>query len=152
MTKRILIVLLSLLFSFPAFAQKEKAPDVKEALAAWVAAVESGDADSIVDLYDPRAIMISTFAQKPMLSHGAMMKYYKKVVSNPDIKIDVEEQHPRSFGNTAVNTGLYTFHYTEDGEPVTIPARFSFTYVLRDGKWMIVDHHSSRVPLADEVK
>ena len=37
-----------------------------------------------------------------------------------------------------------------EGDEVTIPARFSFTYRLEGGKWMIVDHHSSRVPLANE--
>jgi|SoiMethySBSTD1v2_1073268.scaffolds.fasta_scaffold296153_3 hypothetical protein len=33
-----------------------------------------------------------------------------------------------------------------EGQPVTTQARFSFTYRLRDGRWMIVDHHSSAVP------
>ena len=28
------------------------------------------------------------------------------------------------------------------------PARFSFTYRLRDGQWLIADHHSSSVPAA----
>jgi hypothetical protein len=33
-----------------------------------------------------------------------------------------------------------------DGKPATIAARFSFVYRQRDGRWMIVDHHSSAVP------
>ena len=33
-----------------------------------------------------------------------------------------------------------------EGQPVTTQAHFSFTYRLRDGRWMIVDHHSSAVP------
>ena len=35
----------------------------------------------------------------------------------------------RVYGDTAVNTGYYTFSYTKDGETKSIPARYSFTYV-----------------------
>jgi hypothetical protein len=70
-------------------------------------------------------------------------------VANPDINVNVTESHPRQFGNVAINSGLYTLSYTQDGETVTIPSRFSFTYLLKDGKWMIMDHHSSKVPLAE---
>jgi hypothetical protein len=52
----------------------------------------------------------------------------------------------RVYGNTAVNTGYYTFSYTKDGETKTIPARYSFTYVKDGDTWVIVDHHSSSVP------
>jgi hypothetical protein len=27
-----------------------------------------------------------------------------------------------------------------------LPARYSFTLVKRDGKWLIADHHSSAMP------
>ena len=54
-------------------------------------------------------------------------------------------QH-RVYGNTAVNTGYYTFSYTKDGETKSIPARYSFTYVKDGNDWKIVDHHSSAVP------
>jgi hypothetical protein len=50
------------------------------------------------------------------------------------------------YGEMAINTGSYTFSNVRDGQPVTRPARFSFTYRQRDGRWMIVDHHSSDVP------
>jgi hypothetical protein len=50
------------------------------------------------------------------------------------------------YGNTAVNSGYYTFSYTKDGETKSIPARYSFTYVKDGNDWKIVDHHSSAVP------
>lgn len=29
---------------------------------------------------------------------------------------------------------------------VKLPARYSFTLVKRDGRWLIADHHSSTMP------
>jgi hypothetical protein len=33
------------------------------------------------------------------------------------------------YDDTAVNTGYYSFSYVKDGEPETLPARYSFTFV-----------------------
>ena len=60
--------------------------------------------------------------------------------------MELGEQRILVYGDTAINTGLYTVSNLRDGQPVTTPARFSFTYRLKDGRWMIVDHHSSAVP------
>jgi hypothetical protein len=51
-------------------------------------------------------------------------------------------------GDTAVNTGYYTFSFEKDGATQSLPARYSFTLVKRDGDWEIVDHHSSAMPAA----
>ena len=56
------------------------------------------------------------------------------------------DQLVRVYGDTAVNTGSYTFSFIKDGETKTVPARFSFTYVKDGQNWMIVDHHSSAMP------
>jgi hypothetical protein len=146
-----------LFVSAPAIArdqapESKNKPDVSAALTQWVSAIEGGTAEPIVKLYDKNAIMISTFMQHPITKRDALLGYYKKVVANPDVKVEVSETYPRDFGNFAVNTGQYTLSYTQDGETVSVPARFSFTYILRDGKWLIVDHHSSKVPLPEEKK
>ncbi len=138
---------IALLFAAPAARAGE--PDVNAALTAWKDAVESASLDDILKLYDKNAIMISTFAQAPLTTRAALTKYYKVVVGNSDIHVEITETHPRRFGTMAVNSGQYTLSYTQDGEDVVIPARFSFTYVLQGGKWIIVDQHSSRVPLAE---
>src|SRR2546422_7883 len=52
----------------------------------------------------------------------------------------VGDQLVRVYGNTAVNTGYYTFSYMKDGEAKSIPARYSFTYVKDGNEWKIVDH------------
>ncbi len=140
-----LLVSLSSTFAFAA-------PDVSAALTEWVDAVQGGKAERVVALYDKDAIMFSTFATAPMKTQASRLAYYKKVMAEPDVKVDVTESHPRASGNIALNSGLYTLSYTQEGEQISIPARFSFAYILKGNKWVIVDHHSSRVPLPDEVK
>src|SRR5262245_18385352 len=64
----------------------------------------------------------------------------------PKAIVKFGDQLIRVYGNTAVNSGYYTFSYTKDGETKSIPARYSFTYVKDGNDWKIVDHHSSAVP------
>ena len=90
--------------------------------------------------------MLSAFAVDPLTTPDQLRAYYGKVVKEPNRKIDVTRQDVRRFGNVASNTGLYVFHYEQDGEPVDLPARFTFVYVLDGGKWKIISHHSSIVP------
>src|SRR6516225_5537244 len=47
----------------------------------------------------------------------------------PGVAEGHRDQLIRVYGNTAVNSGYYTFSYTKDGETKSIPARYSFTYV-----------------------
>ena len=131
-------------------AFKSEKPDVGAALTSWKTAIESGSLDAIMKLYDKNAIMISTFAQSPMTKREELTGYFKKVIVNPDIKVEIEDSHPRVFGNVAVNSGRYTLSYSQEGETITIPARFTFVYNLQGGKWLIVEQHSSRVPLPEE--
>jgi Domain of unknown function (DUF4440) len=64
----------------------------------------------------------------------------------PKATVKFGDQLIRVYGDTAVNTGYYTFSYTKDGETKSIPARYSFTYVKDGNDWKIVDHHSSAMP------
>ncbi|MFZ0123017.1 MAG: DUF4440 domain-containing protein [Xanthobacteraceae bacterium] len=64
----------------------------------------------------------------------------------PKATVQFGDQLIRVYGDTAVNTGYYTFSYTKDGETKSIPARYSFTYVKDGNDWKIVDHHSSAIP------
>jgi hypothetical protein len=64
----------------------------------------------------------------------------------PKATVKFGDQLIRVYGDTAVNTGYYTFPYTKDGETKSIPARYSFTFVKEGNDCKIVDHHSSAVP------
>ena len=59
----------------------------------------------------------------------------------------IDAQHERVYGDIAIVSGAYTFSDVRDGVATNVrPARFTFVF-RRDGdRWLIVDHHSSRVP------
>ena len=64
----------------------------------------------------------------------------------PKATVKFGDQFVRVYGETAVNTGYYTFSYTKDGETRSVPARYSFTFVRDGNDCKIVDHHSSAMP------
>jgi len=68
------------------------------------------------------------------------------IAVDPSYKAVIGEQRIRVYGDMAINSGTYTFSEVRDGKPTSRPARFSFVYRHRDGRWLIVDHHSSAVP------
>src|SRR5262249_37430599 len=70
----------------------------------------------------------------------------RRLPALPKATVKFGDQLIRVYGNTAVNSGYYTFSYTKDGETKSIPARYSLTYVKDGNDWKIVDHHSSAVP------
>jgi len=139
------VFLLALCFVSPVLAAPQS-PDVKSALAEWTKAVEVGTVEEIVAMYDKDAVLLSAFAIDPITTPDGLRGYFTKVIKEPNRKVDVTTQDVRQFGNVASNTGLYVFHYDQEGETLDFPARFTFVYVLKDGKWKIISHHSSHVP------
>ena len=116
----------------------------------WLATVAAahGDPTSVLKLYAPDAILVATYS--PVLLHneeGELNGYFKKFTSLPNLSATTQDLQTRVYGDWALNTGLYTFSFkTADGDPVSVPARFTFVYHKVDGQWLIVDHHSSLVP------
>jgi hypothetical protein len=112
--------------------------DVAAAGQKWATVFADNNPDTILPLY----------AKDAVLSDSAALKAYfvGAFQALPKATVKFGDQLIRVYGNTAVNTGYYTFSYTKDGETKSIPARYSFTYVKDGNDWKIVDHHSSAVP------
>jgi len=108
--------------------------------------VNSKDLERILAVYDAEAVLWGTVSPTLRDSPAAIREYFTPGASRPNLKVALGEQRVRVYGNIAINTGYYTFSDIRDGQPVTTPARFSFVYRQRDGPWLILDHHSSRVP------
>lgn len=146
--KRIFVTL-TLLLSLvaPSLVVAGSKEDVAAATQAWIDGMNSHSAERVVALYDPEAVLWGT--RSPTLRDSpATVRDYFKVLQTvpPSYKVVVGEQRIRIYGDIAINTGTDTFSEDRDGKPVTRPARFSFVYRNRDGRWLIVDHHSSAVP------
>lgn len=119
---------------------------VAAATAAWRAAYDSRDPVRITAMYDSDAVFWGTTAKTVAANPTAVAEYFKDAPKSPNARVTFGEQHIRVYGDVAVNTGYYTFSNVRDGQPVSLPARFTMVFRNRDGKWLIVAHHSSRVP------
>jgi uncharacterized protein (TIGR02246 family) len=121
--------------------------DVAAATQAWVDAMNSHDPERVVALYDADAVLWGTVSPTIRDTPASIRDYFKGLPTMPpEFRGVIGEQRVRIYGDTAINSGTYTFTSVRDGKPTTTAARFSFVYRNQNGRWMIVDHHSSAVP------
>ena len=121
--------------------------DVAAVTTKWAQTLAQNDPDKIVLLYATDGVLWGTLSPTVRSDRAALRDYFVTAFKLlPSLKVTFGEQLIRVYGNTAVNTGYYTFSYVKDGENKTLPARYSFTFVKQGGNWMIVDHHSSAMP------
>jgi uncharacterized protein (TIGR02246 family) len=147
LTSALLFVLAGSLFGTAAVASAGPKEDVAAATMQWAQTLGQNDPDKVVLLYAPDAVLWGTLSPTVRADRAALRDYFVtafKVL--PDLKVTFGEQLIRVYGNTAVNTGYYTFSYSKNGETKTLPARYSFTFVKEGEHWIIVDHHSSAMP------
>ena len=116
------------------------------ATAGWSAAYNSRDPARITAMYDTDAVLWGTTAKKVAPNPVAIAEYFKDAAKRPNARVTFGEQHSRVYGDVAVNTGYYTFSDIQGGKEESRPARFTMVFRNRDGKWLVVAHHSSRVP------
>ena len=131
-------------------AQAGDKEDVLAAMEMWKQNLAVGTADDpskILSLYAKDGILWGTISSKlrdnPALIKDYFVNAYKKL---PKLTVEFIDPHVRVYGDTAINTGYYTFSFEKDGKMKTLPARYSFSLVKRDGKWLLADHHSSGMP------
>jgi uncharacterized protein (TIGR02246 family) len=133
--------------SFGSSASAEPKGDVAAASLAWGQAIGEGDPEKVLPFYAEDAVLWGTLSPKVRADPAAIRDYFVAAFKAlPGLKVAYGDQLIRVYGNTAVNTGYYTFSYVKDGETKSVPARYSFTYVKNGERWLIVDHHSSTMP------
>jgi uncharacterized protein (TIGR02246 family) len=121
--------------------------EVAAATTKWGHTVGQNDPDKVVLLYATDGVLWGTLSPKVRSDRAGVRDYFVAAFKAlPGLNVSFGDQLIRVYGDTAVNTGYYTFSYGKDGETKTLPARYSFTFVKTGGNWMIVDHHSSAMP------
>ena len=143
-TRLLIIVLLALSPAEVAFSAP--ADEASAVIDRWAAAFSANDADAVVALYAPDAILLGTVS--PILSEGteAIRAYFARLPGSGN-KVVIGERRMVVLDDDAVLvTGFYEFTRLQDGTPVPTPARFTMVVVKRGGGWVIMHHHSSIRP------
>ena len=142
----LLIVLLSACSSMTEVSPEASKQQVSAATNEWRAAYDSRDPKRITALYATDAALWGTNLKAIATTPAAVAEYFKDAPARPDARVVFGEQNIRIYGDFALNSGTYSFNGMRDGKPVSLPARFSLAFRRQEGKWMIVDHHSSWLP------
>jgi len=115
----------------------------------WVEAMvcPKNNVQRVLDLYHPNAIVLPTFSPIICTTHDQLYHYFKNLITLPTLSITTDNFLSAECNNLIINAGIYTFQYLSNNRPVIIPARFSFVYKNYDDKWLIINHHSSILPV-----
>ncbi len=112
----------------------------------WNAALATGDPQKVADLYAPDAVLLPTVSNEVRRTRAEIVDYFTKFLQSKPQGVIEDEIVDVLDADTAVNTGVYEFVLTKDGKSQRVRARYTYVYELREGRWLIVNHHSSAMP------
>jgi uncharacterized protein (TIGR02246 family) len=115
----------------------------------WNKALETKNPDAVIANYAADATLLPTVESGPLIGPVQIRPYFVHFLeSSPSGAIDKRVIHIGC--NIAYDIGLYTFTVAgaAPGSHDQIHARYSFIYAPDHGRWLIVHHHSSKVPPA----
>ncbi len=120
---------------------------VLEAMDQWIEAVTTRDPETVAGLYAPDAVFWGTVSPFIRTNPEGVRDYFEHFMTMKDLNAIYYKPMVRVYGDIAINSGYYTFFHTRDGRMESIAARYTFVYRREDdGRWLIIDHHSSAVP------
>lgn len=115
----------------------------------WNAALRTGDPQKVADLYAKDAVLLPTVSDNVRTDRAEIVDYFEHFLQNKPEGTKVESIVNVLDSDTVIDTGVYEFALTnpETGAKNTVKARYTYAYEKQsDGKWLIVNHHSSKMP------
>ncbi|MEU6352392.1 SgcJ/EcaC family oxidoreductase [Streptomyces sp. NPDC047072] len=114
----------------------------------WNAALKTGDPETVADLYAKDAVLLPTVSNKVRTDHAGIVDYFEHFLANKPVGKKVQTIVNVLDKNSAIDTGVYEFTLTDPktGAKSTVEARYTYEYEKRGGEWLIVNHHSSKMP------
>jgi len=120
----------------------------KDILEQWMKAINDGDVESLLSLYDNQAVLIPTFSNRLLNTPDKLRDYFEKLGSREELSIALHEKTLiiQELGNEFFSlSGIYNWRFAVDGELLNFEARFSYLIdLLRPNP--ILHHHSSQIP------
>lgn len=145
---RLRMILAALLVSWPLHALAGPAEDASAVIDRWAAAVSANDADAVVKLYTPDAVLYGLTSFKLHTGTEAISDYFRTAPESGN-KVTIGVRHMVVLADTAVmGVGFYQFDLIQNGIRVPRSARFTFVVVKRGADWLIAHQHSSALPPA----
>jgi len=114
----------------------------------WNAALQTGDAEKVADLYAKDAVLLPTVSNKVRTDRAGIVDYFEHFLQNKPVGKKVHTIINVLDSDSAIDTGVYEFTLTDPdtGAKRVVEARYTYEYEKRGGQWKIVNHHSSAMP------
>ena len=116
--------------------------DIEALFDTWNGALQTGDPKQVSALYASNAILLPTVSNQVRHNHAEIENYFVHFLAKGPKGV-INESNIRTFGDVAINSGVYTFTFA-DGN--SVQARFSYVYRWNGQQWQIIEHHSSAMP------
>lgn len=108
----------------------------------WNSALQTGDPKNVAALYETNAILLPTVSNQVRHNHAEIEDYFVHFLAKGPKGV-IDEANIRTFGDVAINSGVYTFTFADGA---VVQARYTFVYRWNGQRWLIVEHHSSAMP------
>jgi uncharacterized protein (TIGR02246 family) len=114
----------------------------------WNRALLTKRTETVVAEYAADATLLPTLQNGLLVGPEAIGKYFTYLLKQSP-QATIETRVIRTGCNIAYDVGLYTITVDGDqpGSRRQLKARFTFVYAPVHGKWLIVHHHSSALPV-----
>ncbi|MGW6738366.1 SgcJ/EcaC family oxidoreductase [Streptomyces sp. NPDC055013] len=114
----------------------------------WNRTLQTGDPEKVADLYASDAVLLPTVSNEVRADHAAIVDYFEHFLANKPVGKKIETHINVLDNNSAIDAGTYQFTLTDPGtgEKSVVEARYTYAYEKRGGEWLIVNHHSSKMP------
>lgn len=126
--------------------QQPTTEQVRALFADWNASLATGDAQKVADRYAPNAVLLPTVSNQVRSTRAEIVDYFEHFLQGKPSGTILDSHVAVLDADDAIDAGTYRFALTKDGKATTVDARYTFVYEKIDGKWLIVNHHSSAMP------
>lgn len=119
---------------------------------AWAKALNDCQVDALVALYHAESLFWPTTSRTLATKPDDVRRYYDAACRTSraiNLKVDIGSERVSVAGDVVLSAGHSTATFTDrQGQTQRVAGRFSFAARRIDGKWLIVEHHSSAMPAA----
>lgn len=119
--------------------------EIAELFNDWNFALQSLDAAKVGALYAEDAVLLPTVSNEIRKTPAAIQDYFVRFLKKKP-RGRIIQQNIRLFDTLAINSGIYTFDLTIDGNDAQLLCRYTFVYRKEPQGWKIIEHHSSVMP------
>lgn len=137
-----------------AFASNPSQAEIKKIYYNWCSTISSakGNPQKMVKFYEPNNAVVYLInspdllpPKSPKILHsreGGLYGYFAFLTGLPNIECITNKLVTQINGSEIMNTGTYTFSYTDSGKTKRVTANFSFTYEKHNNQYLIVKQKS----------